>query len=154
MEAHEVAFRILKRGDPTHTLSNFGLGHANRSSRLSHFLERRLNRFNRYVIHERLAGLFSSHEAAVNSFLTLPFGLHQKIIHLPRIAYLPSKSCFVEFLRALNIVCRNLKMNDRIWHDSNCVEFIQSMRLVVHPNAGRVLHGTHGAVITQVTASH
>src|SRR6516225_8039978 len=101
MEAHEVAFRILKRGDPTHTLSNFGLGHANRSSRLSHFLERRLNRFNRYVIHERLAGLFSSHEPAVNSFLTLPFGLHQKIIHLPRIAYLPSKSCFVEFLRAL-----------------------------------------------------
>ena len=116
MKAHDVAFGIFERRDPTHARPNFCFRQHHRAACFFHFLAGGIDRIHRQVIHERLAWILALHQSAINALLTLVLGLNQKIIHLPRVADLPSKRFLVKLLGAQYIVGGDFEMNNRIRH--------------------------------------
>ena len=96
-------------------LSDFGFGEGDGASGGGDFGERIVDGVDLDVVHEGLAGIAAGHESAVDAEVSV-FGFDEPVIHPPGIGDLPSEGPFVEPDGALDVVCGDFKVSNRVWH--------------------------------------
>ena len=121
VEAEEVPFGVLKGGDEAPARSDFGFGEGDGASGGFDLCHSVVDGVDLNVVHEGLAGVPAWHESAVDAGVSV-FGFDEPVIDIPGIGNLPSEGLFVELGGALDIVCGDFKVNDRVWHSGRRIE--------------------------------
>ena len=115
MEAEEVSFGVFECCDPAHALSDFGLGEGDGASGGGDLGEGVVDGIDLDVVHEGLAGVATGHESTVDAGVSV-LGFDKPVIHSPGVGDLPSKGLLVELDGALDVVCGDFKVSNRVWH--------------------------------------